>query len=351
MSIDRHALRKAIALAVFAAAGGWLTASAADSAGPKPASAPPAPTEVFAKVGDVVVTHDQFQAAFGQAARGKFYHGKAPDGAVAALQREVGQGIVDEILLSAEARRRNIEPDQEAVQRTIDSYDERYRANPQWRADRDLVLPALKAKLERDSLLDRLAKAVKSVADPSEQELQQYWEAHQDKFTAPERVRLSVILLRVDPSSLQATWDERQAEGKAIVKQLRDGADFKELAQRHSGDPSAANGGDMGYMHKSALPEPAQVALDKLGPGEFTDALVLLEGVAVLRLEDRKASRLNPLEAVRERARDLWKRDKGEEAWKALAARLRAGTTVELDESRFLPLATAAPAGNKAEPR
>lgn len=348
MNINRYALRKSVAIAVLAMAATGLGASAAESGGPKDAADVRA---VFARVGDVVVTHEQFETAFGEAARSKFYHGKAPDGAVAALQREVSDGIVDTILLAAEARRRNIEPDEAAVQKTIAGYDERYRASPQWRANRELILPGLKAKLERDSLLERLGKAVKNVADPTEEELQQYWQTHQDKFTAPEQVRLSVILLRVNPSSPQEKWTEAQSQAALVLKQLRDGEDFKELVLRHSGDPSAANGGDMGYLHKSMLPEPAQLALDKLAPGEFTEALVLLEGVAILRLDDRKASRLNPLDAVRERARDLWKRDKGEQAWKALAAKLRAETPVEVDDSRLLPLVTAAPAGDKAESR
>jgi hypothetical protein len=45
----------------------------------------------------------------------------------------------------------------------------------------------------------------------------------------------------------------------------------------------------------------------------------------------------------------LWIREKGEEAWTALLAKLRRDTPVKLDESRLLPLATAAaPGGNAA---
>jgi len=44
---------------------------------------------------------------------------------------------------------------------------------------------------------------------------------------------------------------------------------------------------------------------------------------------------------VRERAKDLYQRDKGEEAWNALLAKLRRDHPVRFDESRFLPLARA----------
>jgi parvulin-like peptidyl-prolyl isomerase len=321
-------------------------AAPADAASAKTAAAAP-----FAKVGDAVITHQEFDVAFAQAARGKFYHGKPPENAVAMLQREVAQSLVDEILLAKEANRRNVQPDHAAIKQTLDGYEERYRNSEQWKNNRERLLPGLKAKLERDSTLDQLGKQVKNVGNPTEHQLEQYWEAHKDKFTAPEQVHLNMILLKVDPSSPQAQWDGARDEGAAIVKRLRSGADFKQLAHLHSGDASAQKGGDMGYVHSGMLPEPAQKAVDKLKPGEISDAVVLLEGVAVFRLEERRVSKLNPLEAVRDRARDLWVRDTGEETWAALLAKLRLETPAKLDESRFLPLAAAAQSSENVAPR
>ena len=97
------------------------------------------------------------------------------------------------------------------------------------------------------------------------------------------------------------------------------------------------------------LPEPAEKAIDTLKPGETSDAIVLLEGVAVIRLEARKVPVLNSLDRVRERAQDLYLRDRGEQAWTALLDQLRRDTPVKLDESRFLPLA--AKSGDNAPAR
>ncbi len=337
----------------------WLFAAACITAlaGPASAANPAAPTAnaapmaaaPFAKVGDTVISQQEFDAAFAQAARNKFYHGKPPENGIATLQREVGQGMVDEILLAREAKRRKIQPDQASIKQTLDGYEKQYQASEQWKNNRTRLLPGLTAKLERDSQLAQLTKQVKSVGEPTPRQLEQYWETHKEKFTSPEQVHVSMILLTVDPSSPQAKWDGARAEGAAMVKRLKAGADFKQLAQLHSGDGSAQRGGDMGFVHQGILPEPAQQALDKMKPGELSEPLVLLEGVAVLRLEGRKPSKLNALDAVRERAGDLWQRDQGEAAWAALLAKLRRDTPVKIDESRFLPLVTAAkPADNAA---
>jgi len=300
----------------------------------------------FARVGDTAISQQEYETAFAQAARSKFYHGKPPENAVAALQREVAQSLVDEILVAKEAKRRKLQPEQAAIQKMLDGYEERYRGNAQWNANKDKMLPGLKAKLERESLLEQLKKQVAAAPEPTQKQLEQYWDAHKDKFTAPEQVHLSMILLKVDPSSPQAKWDAARDEGAAIVKRLRGGADFKQLAQLHSADSSAQRGGDLGYVHAGMLPEPAQKAVDKMKPGETSESVALLEGVGVFLLHGRKPPKLNPLEAVRERARALWMRDKGDEAWSTLLARLRRDTPAKIDDSRFLPLATAASPGS-----
>jgi parvulin-like peptidyl-prolyl isomerase len=298
----------------------------------------------FARVGDVVITQAEYDQAYAVAARNKFYHGKPPEGDVAKLQREVADNLVNEVLLTKEARRRKIQPDHAAVKKQIDGYEARYQGSEMWQKNKATMLPPLKKRLEEQTVLEQLQAAVRNVPDPDEPQIAAYYESHKDKFTEPEQVKLSVILLKVDPSSPQAKWDGAREEGAAIVKRLRAGADFEQLAHLHSGDPSAEKGGRMDYLHRGMLPDPAQAAIDKLKPGEIGDAVVLLEGVAVFRLDGRKSAKLNPLAAVHDRARDLLKREQSEQAWTALIARLRKDTPPRIDESRFLPLALAKPA-------
>ena len=68
----------------------------------------------------------------------------------------------------------------------------------------------------------------------------------------------------------------------------------------------------------------------------------------MFKLQGRKSPVLNPLDQVRERCKDLYLRDKGEDQWNALLAKLRKDTPVKFDESRFLPLAKA---GETTPPR
>jgi len=296
---------------------------------------------VFARVGEVVITQSAYDQAFASAARSKFYHGKPPEQEVARLQREVGDSLVNEVLLLAEAKRRGIVPDEAEVTKQLDTYEARYKNSPMWQTNKGTLLPPLKKKLEDQSVLGQLEASVRKLPKPAEGQVAAYYEQHKEKFTEPEQVKLSMILLKVEPSSPSATWLAAMDEGAAIAKRLRSGADFAALARLHSGDASAEKGGDMGYLHRGMLPDAAHVAVDNLKPGEVSDAVRLLEGAAVFRLDDRKLPKLNPLSAVRERAQDLLLRDMADQAWAAFLAELRRQTPPKVDESRYLPLAKA----------
>jgi parvulin-like peptidyl-prolyl isomerase len=98
----------------------------------------------------------------------------------------------------------------------------------------------------------------------------------------------------------------------------------------------------MGYLHRGMLGDQAQQAVDALAVGEVGEPVTLLEGMAIFRLEDRPTLQLLAFEEVRERARGLWLREYGEQAWQELLKRLRADTVITVDEGHYLPL----PAGD-----
>jgi hypothetical protein len=297
---------------------------------------------VFATVGGQVVSLSDYSATLQRGVRARFYHGTVPEGEMARFQREVGDKLVTRTLLLQEAERRQLEPDRAWVQARVDGYEQRYAASPRWQSERERLLPELSRALETESRLLRLEQQIREVAPPDEAALRDYYARNPDKFTEPERFRVSVILLRVDASASTTTWEAARAEADAMMVQLRGGSDFTELARLRSGDGSAAEGGDMGYLHRGMLGDQAQQAVDALAPGEVGEPVTLLEGVAIFRLEDRPALQLLAFEKVRERARGLWLREHGEQAWQELLARLRANTAITVDEGHYLPL----PAGD-----
>ncbi len=316
------------------------SAWSADAAAPA-ASAPTAAAArraaPFATVGDTVISGADYQQALAVAMRKKYYHATPPEAELAKFQREVGDDVVNRTLLLKDAQRRGILPDREKINAAVAGYDAQYKGSANWTANREKMLAAVVPQLERDSVFERLERLVKTVPKPSDAIARAHYEKHPDLFVEPEQVKLSVILLKVDPSSPQAAWNGAHAEAKTLHKKLVAGADFAELARLHSGDKSASRGGEMDYTHRGMLPEAVHSVVDKLKPRQLAEPVQLLEGVAIMRLEDRKNARPRGFDEVRDRAAELWQRAEGELRWNKLIAELRQGTVIRIDESHYGP--------------
>lgn len=290
----------------------------------------------FATVGDAAIEREEFEAAVTAGVRQKFYHGRVPEQELAAYRREVGERLVERALLLAEAKRRGLEPDRAAVEAEIAQYERRYASSERWRAERERLLPPLVAELERQSVLRRLEDQVRAVPAADEAQVQAFYASRPELFTEPEQLRLRIIVLAVDPSSPKQAWEQAREEAARLRSRAARGADFGELARLHSSDASAANDGDLGYLHRGMLPAAIDaLAGEQLKPGEVSEPLRVLEGYALVRLEDRRPAELRRFADVKARAAELDQRSRGEAQWQALRAALREGAAVRVDESAY----------------
>jgi parvulin-like peptidyl-prolyl isomerase len=321
-----------------------LCTAALSGAAQTPASAASATTApahadaVFARVGDSVIPLADYQRALAVAVRTKYYHAKPPEGEMARFQRAVGDDVVNRVLLLAEAHRRGLKPDAAKIAATIAGYEAQYKSSATWQANRGKMLAAVAPQLERENLLEQLTRQVRDVPEPAEAVARSYYEQHKHLFVEPEQVKLSVILLKVDPSSPTTQWRSAEQEGQRLQAKLAAGADFAELARLHSGDRSAPRGGQMEYMHRGMLPDAVGKMVEGLAVGQMSPPTRLLEGVAIVRLDGRKPAQQRSFDEVRARAADLWRRDQADARWKSLLAELRARTPIRIDESHYAPL-------------
>jgi parvulin-like peptidyl-prolyl isomerase len=80
---------------------------------------------------------------------------------------------------------------------------------------------------------------------------------------------------------------ETEDEAKAILDQLKGGADFATLARQKSKDPGAAEGGDLGYFTKEQMvPEFADAAF-KMYAGQISNPVKTQFGWHIIKVEDK----------------------------------------------------------------
>jgi parvulin-like peptidyl-prolyl isomerase len=102
-----------------------------------------------------------------------------------------------------------------------------------------------KEELKKEMLLQKLIVVdVNSNVRVSEDEAEDYFNEHRDKYKAESRVNVSQIVVR----------DEEKA--KSVLKRLNNGEDFAHVAGEVSISPEAARGGNLGFIAKQIMPEP-----------------------------------------------------------------------------------------------
>lgn len=287
---------------------------------------------LFATVGSSAITRDEYDQALQQASRRRFYHGAPPEGALEQLRHDVARELITRQLLLQEAARLGLSADAAVIRDGIAAFENRYAGSPRWQTQRAELVEVLTRHYREEDLLRQLEAHYRKVAPPDRAQILDYYGMHQDRFTEPARQRVSLILLQVDPASPGAIWDAAMQDGARLVEQLADGADFAALARLHSADASSRQGGDMGYLHTGMLSPAADELIAGLAPGEVSEPIRLLEGVAILRLDERKPARLRNFEEAGARARELWLREQGDLAWQHLQDSLWARTPITVHD-------------------
>ena len=80
----------------------------------------------------------------------------------------------------------------------------------------------------------------------TDEELQQYYQDHQDDYRQDERAVLKMVKLDKEPS--EADWERTYRRAKIIYDSIQAGADFEEMARTYGEDASSEKGGDLGWF-------------------------------------------------------------------------------------------------------
>jgi len=286
--------------------------------------------QVVAVVNGRSISTQEYETLFVGMVRERFYHGKIPDGETEKVRKEAFDQLIERVLLEQEAEKRGLKPDEAKVTEAVAGYETRYGGSATWQQQRERLLPNLLAQLRRMDVVEQMEKSLRNVPEPTAAEVRTYYDQHNENFTEPEKLRLSMILLRVDPAAPKTTWDKAREEAQGIYKRIKGGAEFAEFAKLHSNDDSSSRGGDLGYLHRGMLPEALQAQVDSFKQGVVAEPITLLEGVALFRLDGRMAPKLREFKDVEQRARELCRRDSETRARAEAIVRLRKAAKIEV---------------------
>jgi len=293
-------------------------------------------SDIFARIDDLTITANEFERIFNGAVRHKYYHGRVPEEELLKFRQKVAEDIVTQVIVHRDAQNRGLQPDHETIAQGIDDYNARYANSPEWQNRREQVIPLLTKSLERQNLLEKMKAEIKDIAQPQAEEVAEYYQQHAQKFTEPERIWSSVILIAVAPSADQETWAEAFELSQQLKFRADNGEDFAVLAKQYSGHASADNGGDLGYLHQGMLDPNVQEKVAALAIGEIGDPIRVLEGVILFRKNGVQPQKLKPFDEARQRAAELLYRDLQDKAWESYVHALKASASIYVNENLYV---------------
>jgi peptidyl-prolyl cis-trans isomerase C len=279
------------------------TPGQAGAPGQPPAAVPPKPVpaqlpDVVARVNGQAVTKQDFERMI------HTIETRAGQPIPADRRDEILRGALDQLLtytlLSQESKTRGIKVEDAEVDAKMQQLRGQFPTQEAFEKavkDRGMTLEGLRKDAKVDLSVTKLMDAeVSTVPGPSDLETKEFYEKNPNQFKQEESVRASHILVRVDEKADAARKAKAKAEIDQVLKEAKAGADFAKLAQQHSQDNSAAQGGDLNYFPKGQMVPAFDKVAFELKPGEISGVVTTQFGYHIIKVVDHKPGRIIPLE-------------------------------------------------------
>lgn len=147
-------------------------------------------------------------------------------------------------------------------------------------------------QIKEQILRDKLISSKLSKANISLREVKEFYQSYKDSLPEqPESAKLSQILLKIEPS--QKTLDSLKDFASMILAKAKAGEDFSELAKNYSEDPSAKQGGDLGFLKRGEILPEFEMKAFSLNPGEISDLVQTSLGYHIIKLEEKKEEEIH----------------------------------------------------------
>lgn len=228
------------------------------------------------------------------------------------IEKEVVREMVHQ-----QGKKKNLEVDSALIEKEMAALREPYPSDEEFEkalGARNITLEDIKHSMSVDinarKLLNEQIKGKVTIADA---DVKKYYEDNKQKFLRPESYRTHHILAAIFPpellksspvAELQNRKEELTQKAEArideIVKELKEGANFEELAKKKSDDEaSRESGGNLDVIYKGVFDPSFDEAVSNLNPGEISGKIETQFGFHVIKLIEKYPSEQTPFDELK----------------------------------------------------
>src|SRR5215469_7971055 len=251
--------------------------------------------EIVARVNSQIITRSQYQREQQQLKdECQKQDPTNPDPSCEGGDKDVLRGLIDRALLLDKGKELGISADTELIKRLddirkqmhLDTMDELEKEA----AAQGVSFEDYKQNMRNEIITQQvIQKEVGPRVNITKEEEQKFYNQHKSELAHAEAVRLSEILISTDaagddPQKLAAA----KAKAEDLLKQIRGGASFEDLAKKESQDPSGAQGGDLGPFERGKLAKQLEDMTFGMKKGDVSDVIRTKQGFVILKVTDHQ---------------------------------------------------------------
>ena len=232
--------------------------------------------------------------------------------------------MIDDMLLRQEAERLKIKVPDSDVDNEIRKLVQRNQTTTQEFEARITAqggtMDMLRERLRHSILSQRIiGMMIARKAVVTTEEINRYYEEHQNEFQAEKSVDVSLIVF--SPSS----------NASEITNQILNGAiSFEDAARKYSEGPAPENGGNLGMIRWDDLAPPIKAQVMDLTPGQVSGVFQINTRDCLLRLNDSKSGRHMTLEEATPEIERILREPRLEERFAEYTQQLRGRAVIDI---------------------
>jgi len=179
------------------------------------------------------------------------------------------------------------------------------------------------------------------------EEEEKFYEEHKAQMQQPEEVRLSEILISIQPKNDKTgnaaanppvadqpndpqLIEAAKAKAEDLLSQIRKGASFEDLAKKNSNGPTAAQGGDLGFFKRGDLAKEIEEKTFVLKAGDVSEVIRTRQGFDILKVTEHQREGIPTLKEIEPRVQDAIYREKLQPALRAYLTKLREDAYIDI---------------------
>lgn len=223
----------------------------------------------------------------------KSFKGQGPFAADEKItEPELLRRMIDDKIIAHYAKENNIVIKESEVDQTIEQIKATNRITSEFLEEmlkgQGMSMPQYREKLKNQMLIQRVTGMEIGGVNISDDETLGYYRRNQGQFLEPGRVRLSHIVSLAPEEAAPEKAADAELKIRSILKEVKGGASFAELAKRLSEDGAAANGGDLGWFTKGKMLQVFEETAFSLKKGEVGGPIRTQFGVHIIMVTDKE---------------------------------------------------------------